>query len=122
MRCIFGELQYELLLAIFWENAYEPCSFGAEEPLAFPFGRVKPPLPPQTTVLGVDKSLPPNWKFDVHIKSVYGVAEKLPPHGFLPLGYGPDLGRVRCSAPCHHGQLPFIPPALRDPHLPFSQR
>ena len=95
VRSIFGELQYELLLGIFWENAYEPCSFGAEEPPAFPFGKAKPPCPPQTTALGVDKNAPPNWKFDVHIKSVYGVAEKLPPPGFLPLGYGPDLGRAR---------------------------
>lgn len=97
MRCIFGELQYELLLAIFWENAEEPCSFGEEQVPQFPIGKPKPPAPAPKTVLGVDKSVPPNWKFDVHIQSVYGVAEKLPPaHQPLgsPIGYGPDLGRV----------------------------
>ncbi len=110
MRCIFGELQYEQLLAIFWENAEEPCSFGEEQAPQFPIGKPKPPTPAQKTVLGVDKSLPPNWKFDVHIKSVYGVAEKLPPaHEPLgsPIGYGPDLGRVSCLLLPDENQMPL---------------
>lgn len=88
-----GELQYELLLAILWENACEPCSFGPREEPLFPFGRPLPPAPPQTQVLGVDKTQPPFWKVEVNVQSVYGGSEKLPPALFA-LGCGPDLGKV----------------------------
>ena len=97
MRCVTGELQYELLLGIFWENAYEPCSFGPPDVPLYPFGRPLPPAPPQTKVLGVDKSQPPNWKFEVFIGNVYGTAEKLPPPGYS-IGFGPDLGKVNSFA------------------------
>jgi len=98
VRCVTGELQYELLLGIFWENAYEPCSFGPEDAPLYPFGRPLPPAPPQTKVLGVDKSQAPRWKVDVHIRTLYGAAEKLPPPGYRT-GCGPDLGRVSFPPP-----------------------
>lgn len=88
-----GELQYELLLGIFWENLSEPASFGDPVEPLFPYGRPLPPAPPQTQVLGVDKSKPPTWKVDVNVRSVNAVAEKLPPVLHTP-GCGPDLGRV----------------------------
>ena len=93
MRSIVGELQYELMLGIFWENMYERCSFGSEAPPLYPFGFPLPPAPPQARVLGVDKSKPPTWKFDFHIHTLYGVSELLPPSGYTP-GMGPELGKV----------------------------
>lgn len=93
VKCMFGELQYELLLAIFWENMYEPSTFGPRKEPLFPFGRPLPPAPPQTQVLGVDKSQPPKWKVDVNVRSLHGSAERLPSM-LHSLGCGPDLGRV----------------------------
>ena len=90
---MFGELQYSLLLGVFWENAFEPCSFGPKQTPLFPYGKPLPPAPPQPLILGVDKSQTPCWKFDIRVHSMHGSAEKLPPPLYA-LGCGPDLGRV----------------------------
>ena len=73
---------------------YELSNFGTEEPPLYPYGRAKPPAPPQTKVLGVDKTKAPVWKFEFNMHSLYGISEKLPPPGYQ-LGCGPELGRVR---------------------------
>ncbi len=35
---VWGEVQFELMMAILWENLAEPCSFGPKRPPPFPIG------------------------------------------------------------------------------------
>lgn len=46
---VWGEVQFELMMAILWENMAEPCSFGPQRPPPFPIG--------QYTSKAVQKSL-----------------------------------------------------------------
>lgn len=36
---VWGEVQFELLMAVLWENMAEPCSFGPQRPPPFPIGK-----------------------------------------------------------------------------------
>lgn len=97
VRCVIGELQYELMLGIFWENMEELSSFGTEDPPLFPYGKTPRPAPPQSKVLGVEKSKVPVWKYEFNIHALYGVSEKLPPPNYA-FGLGPELGKVETPA------------------------
>ena len=89
-----GELQFQLLVAIFWENVYEPCSFGRCSAPPAPIGVPLPKPPPQPEHLGCDKQRTPHWEFEVNVRNVNATSEKLPPPGFVA-GAGPALGKVR---------------------------
>ncbi len=60
---VWGEVQFELMMAILWENMAEPCSFGPQRPPPFPIG--------QYTSKAVQKSLawPLLHTFDVELAS-----------------------------------------------------
>lgn len=36
---VWGEVQFELMMAVLWENMAEPCSFGPQRPPPFPIGQ-----------------------------------------------------------------------------------
>ncbi|KAL0042783.1 hypothetical protein WJX79_011021 [Trebouxia sp. C0005] len=92
---VWGEVQFELMMAILWENMAEPCSFGPQRPPPFPIGKPLPPQPPAPETLGVDKSKTPQWEVVVNVHSISLIMEKLPPFGYEALGSGPDLGTVK---------------------------
>ncbi|DBA93880.1 TPA: hypothetical protein ACH3X3_013925 [Trebouxia sp. C0006] len=92
---VWGEVQFELVMAILWENMAEPCSFGPQRPPPFPIGKPLPPQPPAPETLGVDKSKTPQWEVVVNVHSISLIMEKLPPFGYEALGSGPDLGTVK---------------------------
>ncbi|KAL3144165.1 hypothetical protein ABBQ32_003949 [Trebouxia sp. C0010 RCD-2024] len=94
---VWGQIQFELMMAVLWENLAEPCSFGPQRPPPFPIGKSKP-LPSQPPVpesLGVDKSKTPKWEVVVHVHNISLIMEKLPPMGYQSLGAGPDLGTLK---------------------------
>lgn len=90
---IAGEVQYQLVLACLWENAYEPSTFGRPVPMWHPVGVRLPKHPPQPEVLGVDRSRSPVWEVEVHIHAISWLMEKLPLQDSKP-GCGPDLAKV----------------------------
>lgn len=90
---IFGEAQYQLCLAVLWENACEPGSFGPLSPMWHPIGTPLPPQPPQPDVLGVDHSVAPTWEVDAHIGDLSFVMEKVATPASTP-GTGPKLCKV----------------------------
>lgn len=92
-NCIAGEVQYQLVLACLWENAYEPSSFGPTPPMWHPIGTPLPKHPPQPEVLGVDRSSPPVWEVEVNIMCISGLMEKVPLPTSAP-GCGPKLAKV----------------------------
>lgn len=94
VSCVFGELQYQLLLATLWENGNEPGSFTPEPEPLIPYGRPLPPAPPHAELPGVDKSRPPVWMVRVELGQALMRGEKLMEPTTAP-GWGPDLGQVR---------------------------
>ena len=50
---VWGEVQFELMMAVLWENMAEPCSFGPPQPPPFPIGKwTQQPYCCQSLVLG----------------------------------------------------------------------
>ncbi|KAK9809768.1 hypothetical protein WJX73_004442 [Symbiochloris irregularis] len=93
-NAILGEAQYQLCLAVLWENASEPGSFGPATPMWHPIGTPLPPQPPQPEVLGVDRSLAPTWEVEVNFSDLAFAMERLALPGSTP-GTGPQLCKVR---------------------------
>lgn len=96
---VWGEVQFELMMAILWENLAEPCSFGPRAKPPFPIGKPLPSQPPAPDTLGVDKTQTPRWQVVVNVHSISLIMEKLPPLDY-GLGAGPDLGTVSCLVFC----------------------
>jgi hypothetical protein len=94
VRAVFGELQYELVLAALWENAAEPPTFAPCPPPYNPIGQPLPPMPPEPVLLGVDKTQPPRWHCEVCVHKFISDVEALLRDSILS-GSGASLGLVR---------------------------
>ncbi len=94
VRAVFGELQYELVLAALWENAAEPPTFAPRPPPYSPIGQPLPPTPPEPVLLGVDKTQSPLWQCEVCVHKFVSDVEALL-RDSTPSGSGASLGLVR---------------------------
>ena len=93
----FGCVEFEALMGIIWDNMGEACSFEPHARPPIPIGRRLPPAGPQPRVLGVDRSIPPNWQLEVNV-GVIGVAVGGVPRA-ASLGSGPALAKVSIPFP-----------------------
>jgi hypothetical protein len=64
-NAVFGQLQFELLMGVIWENMCEPANFGARARPAVPVGVPLPGGAQQPSRLGVDTSQAPLWEVEV---------------------------------------------------------
>ncbi|CAD7705163.1 unnamed protein product [Ostreobium quekettii] len=76
VRAVFGDLQFNLLMAVLYENANESNSFEPPPPHIVLPGEHLPPAPPPPETLGISVCSTLEWELDIHFAQFSVLAEK----------------------------------------------